>query len=308
MKIAIRIDLSNEIGTGHYLRMNALADAFADLGQQCVFFKGEDEPIDYAPFEIVILDTYQLNDAYIAALNAANRLLVCYDDNALYTYDCDVLINANLYAHELKFRFGEKTPRLLLGSRYILLRREFRQAPPLQVREHADRIFICFGGSDPRNMTPIVIRALGEIDGVHLNVVLGPYTKNDREVLSLANENIIITKAPAAISEIMLNCDLAVTAAGSMIYELAALGLPTIAIIQADNQRLGAGYLARRRLVKCLGAWNNVDYDLLKHEVISTLNDFAGRKEKSSELLELVDKNGATNAANEILTLYREMY
>ena len=301
MKIAFRIELSNAIGTGHYLRMKALADVFADFGHQCVFFKGEDEPVDYAPFDLLILDTYEVNDAYIAALNSPNRLLVCYDDNALYTYSCDVLINANLYAHELRFRFGAKVPRLLLGSRYALLRREFRDLSPTTIRKDARRIFVCFGGSDLRNITPKVVRALKEIAGVHLSVVLGPYTNNDQEVNALAGENTTIYKAPERISAVMQACDIAVTAAGSMIYELAAIGLPTIAITQADNQLIGAAYITRHNLVNCIGSWENVDYEQLKQETNNLLQDYAKRKAQAAKLLATVDKNGAVNAAKEII-------
>ena len=305
LKIAIRIDVSNEIGAGHYLRMSALSDAFSELGHQCTFFKGEDEPVDYSPFDIVILDTYQVNGDYIAALNSPGRLVVCYDDNALYTYNCDILLNANLHAHELNFRFGEKVPRLLLGSKYTLLRREFRESPLFVVREHAKRIFVCFGGSDLRNMTPKAVRILQEIDGVHLSVVLGPYTKNDEEVFTLANVNTSVYKAPESISEIMLNCDIAVTAAGSMIYELAALGLPTIAITQADNQLIGADYMTRRGLINCIGSWESVDPDKLKRTAASLLTDFTARKSQSSKLIETVNKNGAINAAREIINICR---
>jgi spore coat polysaccharide biosynthesis predicted glycosyltransferase SpsG len=301
LKIAFRIDIGNEIGTGHYLRMSALADAFSGLGHQCAFFKSEDEPIDYSPFDIIVVDTYQVNDDYIASLNSPDRLLVCYDDNALYTYNCDILINANLHAHELSFRFGEKIPRLLLGGKYALLRGEFRNAAPVSILENANRVFICFGGSDLRNMTRKVIDALIEIDGIQLCVVMGPYTKNDKEVFALANENVTIFKAPASISEIMKSCDIAVTAAGSMIYELAAIGLPALTITQADNQLLIAEYMDRNDLMTCVGNWENIDFNKLRYEVVSLLSDFSTRKLKSAQLLETVDKNGAINAAQEII-------
>jgi len=306
LKIAFRIDISNEIGTGHYLRMSALADAFSELGHQCFFFKSEDETIDYSPFDIVMIDTYQVSDEYIASLNSPDRLLVCYDDNALYTYSCDILLNANLHAHELNFRFGEKIPRLLLGGKYALLRGEFRNAAPVSVRKDANQVFICFGGSDLRNMTPKVINTLKEIGGIHLSVVLGPYTNNDEEVYALSNENITIFKAPQSISAIMSNCDIAITAAGSMIYELAAIGLPAITIIQADNQYLIADYMSRHDLMNCIGDWGNIDLIRLKNDVISLLSDFDKRKEKSKTLKETVNKNGAANAAKEIINYRRQ--
>jgi spore coat polysaccharide biosynthesis predicted glycosyltransferase SpsG len=299
-KIAFRIDISNEIGTGHLMRMKALSDVFTELNHHCVFFKGEDEPVDYSGFDIIILDTYQITNDYISVLNSPDRLLVCYDDNALYTYSCDVLLNSNLHAHELEFRFGEKIPRLFLGGKYALLRREFRESDTLEIRENAKNVFICFGGSDPHNMTPKIIHALNEIEEINLFVVLGEYTKNDEEVFKLSDKANIF-KAPESISRIMKKCDIAVTAAGSMVYESACIGIPAIIITQADNQMLIADYMRRKGLAIYSDDRKNVDFDSLKKEIISLLGNFNCRREMSYKLIQSVNKNGAVSAARSIL-------
>ena len=304
MKIAFRIDVSNEIGTGHYIRMSALAEAFDELGHGCEFFKGEDEPVDYGGFDIIVLDTYLVTDEYIAGLNAPNRTLVCYDDNALYTYNCDILVNANLYAEELKFKLMGKTPHMLLGGKYALLRREFQDSVPISVREHANHVFICFGGSDMRNMTPLVIKALQAVESIQLSVVLGGYTKCDEEVYTVAAENVTVYKTPASVYKIMRQCDIAVTSSGSITYELAAMGLPAVTIVQAENQVLLAEYMSRNGLMKCLGNWETVRFDYLRNEVSVLSGDVDRRKSESARLLKAFDKNGATNAAREITKLH----
>ena len=305
MKIAFRIDISNEIGTGHYMRMSALADAFAGLGHRCEFFKGEDEPVDYSGFNIIIVDTYEVNDNYIAGLNAPNRSLVCYDDNALYTYNCDILLNANLYAGVLKFKLAGKSPHMLLGGKYALLRREFQENAPITINEHANNVFVCFGGSDLRNMTPLVVDALQGINGVRLSVVLGGYTKCDEQVFAVAGENTIIYKTPESMREVMRSCDIAVASSGTMTYELAALGLPSITISQAENQFLIAEYMSRNGLMSCVGNWMDVDFDHLRDEVEVLLADYGRRKTESAGLMKAVDKNGAYNAAREIIELHQ---
>ncbi|MDR1753707.1 MAG: DUF354 domain-containing protein [Eubacterium sp.] len=301
MKIAFRIDISDKIGTGHLVRMSALAEAFFALGHSCEFFKGEDEPVDFKGYDVVILDTYQVNDEYISNLKDDSRLLACYDDNALYTYNCDVLINANLHAIELDFKLSGKKPHMLLGGKYALLRREFREASPITVKENNLRVFICFGGSDLRNMTPQVIKALSAVDEIELYVVLGGYTKHDNEVYSLKSENILIYKTPKSMVDIMKSCDIAITAAGSMIYELAALGMPTILIPQAENQFLIAEYMDRMGLMKNVSNWRDVDLKILKQETERLLSDVSRRKLESKRLTETVDKNGAENAARAII-------
>ena len=306
MNIAFRIDISSETGTGHLGRMLALADAFFELGCTYKIFKGEDEPIDYTGFDIIVLDSYLLSDEYIAGLNSPDKTIVCFDDNALYTYNCDTLINVNLHAEELKFKFGAKKPTLLLGGKYALLRREFRDSDVITVKENTNHVFVCFGGSDLRNMTPHVVKTLKDIPGIKLSVVLGSHTKNDDEVLALANDNITIFKTPKSIVDIISTCDIAIASSGVMTYELAALGIPGILIAQAENQFLILEYMSRKKLFTSLGTWQDIDLEKLKSETIALLSDYERRLSESKRLSQAVDKNGAYNAANSILNIAKE--
>ena len=306
MRIAFRIDISSEIGTGHYMRMSSLAEVLSEFGHSCDFFKENNEPVDYRGYDIVIVDTYRVDDEYIAMLNSEERIVICYDDNALYNYNCDVIINANLHAHELNFKFSKKTPLMLLGGKYALLRREFRESKPIGVREKANRVFVCFGGSDTRNITPHVVKALRRMESLHLIVVLGAYTKCDYEVVALANDYVKVYKAPESIAELMKQCDMAITAAGSMVYEMAALGVPTLLITQAENQIHIADYMTRKGLMKCVGNWQDASYGHLEHEVAALIKDVDRRKKESQELVAEIDKNGTLNTAQAILELVKK--
>ena len=303
MNVAFRVDISTEIGTGHYTRMSSLAEVFTGDGHFCKFFKSKDEPIDYSKYNIIILDSYELNNEYIAKLNDPNRLVVCCDDNANYTYNCDVVLNPNLYSYEIKIKTAVKTPNMLLGGKYALLRKEFRESYPIKIRKNANHIFVCFGGSDLRNMTPKVIKTLRNIKGVKLSVVLGKYTKNNEEVAALESENVSVYKTPKRISEIMNSCDIAVTASGSMINELAVLGIPTITITQAENQFLLTEFLVRKSLIKSAGNWINTDFEFLRKIVVSLLSNYDNRRTISRRIQKMVDKNGAYNSAYEILKM-----
>ena len=306
LNIAFRIDVGREIGLGHLTRMTALADAFREMGYVFSFFRGEDEPVDYNGFDVVILDSYQLNDEYIAGLNKKGRLVVCYDDNALYEYDCDVLINANLHAPDLVFHFGSKKPHLLLGGKYALLRQEFRKALPITVKEKASRIFVCFGGTDLRNFTPNAVMALKDIPDVKIETVIGTSVVCEGKMNELANiDNVEIHQNSKNIAEIMNKCDIAVSAAGSMVYELAALGLPALLITQADNQNRIAEYLTRHGFMKHIGDWGNCDLFGLRYETMALLSDYSRRQRESEKLMKAVNRMGSETAAREIVQLFK---
>ena len=285
------------MGMGHFVRMSALADAFATHGGECVFFTGGDEPVNFSGFDIIVLDTYNICDEYISALRTPGRILVCVDDNALYNYDCDVLLNYGLHATHLEFSFCGAPPHLLLGPKYALLRSEFLETAPIEVKQQAANVFVCFGGADVRDFTPVAIKALASIPGVNLNVVLGAHTKCDAEVFAMQGENIKVHKNPESVAKIMTACDIAVVSASTICYELAALGIPSIVIPQADNQLENAATLEKMGLMKNLCNKN------LRQEAEALLNNYPRRKHEHKRLMETVDPGGALNAARKIMEL-----
>ncbi|MDR0964458.1 MAG: hypothetical protein LBM60_07575 [Clostridium sp.] len=301
LQAMIRVELGPDVGMGHFYRMSVLAQALEKSGVKVRIFQAKDEPIPYDAADIIILDSYELSDAYIATKNASNRLVVCYDDNALYEYSCDVVANANAYAAELPYRFGARKPALCLGPQYALLREEFRECHPATIRENAHKVFVCFGGADIRGFSPIALRALLSIPMIEIHLVLGEMTRCDEEVASLASERVHLYKNPTKISEIMGQCDIAISAAGSSVYELASMGLPTILVVQADNQAKIAEYLSRHKLMTSVGDWTQFQEEALCQETKALLDDTARRMRESIALRQLVNKDGANKLAQELL-------
>jgi spore coat polysaccharide biosynthesis predicted glycosyltransferase SpsG len=286
--------------------MTALSEAFVEMGYCCYIFRGEDEPLDYSDYDIIIIDTYWVTDEYIAELSK-HKFVVCIDDNALYNYSCDVLLNYCYNASELNFRFGEKKPKLLLGGRYALLRKQFRAATSITPRKIAGRIFVCFGGTDMRNFTLPTIKMLRTIENVELSVVIGVGVEYTDELRAENYGNVAIYQNPENISEVMTSCDIAITSASTITFELAALGISTLVITMADNQENTARFLDDGYM-KCLGNWQEFDYSTLIPAVTELLSNYNRRISESEKSKKLADKNGAYNAANAILEVYNGIY
>jgi len=259
-------------------------------------------------YDAVLIDSYNVSSEYISSLNRPAFTVACYDDNALYKYNCDMLINGNLHASGLEFKFGNKKPITLLGGEYTPLRREFyKQHEPPKIRKEANRVLICLGGADIRSFTPTVVAAICEIPNIELTIVLGAMTTCDAAVKTAAaqaaipNKNIKIIKAPPSIAEVVRSCDIAITSAGSMVYELAALGIPSIIIVQADNQKQIANHLDKNGLMRYIGDWNKTDSKQIRHETENLLGDAQRRKRESKALKQAVSRNGAENVAKKLL-------
>lgn len=307
VSIAARVDSGKHIGIGHLTRMRALTDAFFSLYDvRADIFEAKDEPIDYRPYNIVILDSYLLSNDYIASIHSESQTLVCYDDNALYVYDCDIILNANLHASSLSFRTKVPAPVKFLGGDYALLRPDFWDAEPAFIRQLPTRVFVCFGGTDLNSQTPLVVNALLDIPDIQLSVVLGACAPDYPKLEMVVSDRLSIFRDPQSMAAIMQECDIAVISAGSITYEIASLGIPALTITQADNQRLVAEYLDNNALMKSLGCYDVLAPSLLKKETQDLLMDYKRRKHESLKLIKSVNKQGALKAAAAIWRIWDE--
>lgn len=194
----------------------------------------------------LIVDHYALDIGWEKTLRSSCNNLLVIDDLADRKHDCDLLLDQNLVANMAE-RYTSKVPErcvLLLGPRYALVRPEFGQIRSASLKRRSppnlQRLLIFLGGSDAENETSKVIRGvrMASRQWQHIDVVVGSsFVALDelrQELTELSSITLHIQTAEMA--ELMLNSDLAVTAGGSVTWEKCTLGLPSLVVIQGDNQ------------------------------------------------------------------------
>jgi UDP-2,4-diacetamido-2,4,6-trideoxy-beta-L-altropyranose hydrolase len=192
----------------------------------------------------LVVDHYALDVRWETVLrNAVERILVI-DDIADRQHDCDVLLDQNFYT-DMDIRYTGKVPahcQLLLGPRYALLREEFRRIreqinPRTGPVKHA---LVFFGGVDPDNYTSRAIEALASIGShdLHVDVVIGVQHPHRKQIeTACVYHDFVCHVQTDQIAELMAAADLAIGAGGSATWERCCLGLPTLTVCVADNQR-----------------------------------------------------------------------
>ena len=214
----------------------------------------------------LVLDGYQFSIEDQRTIRAAgHKLLVIDDCNHLPEYECDILLNQNINAGELDYNINPDA-RLLLGTDYILLRREFfrgleefkRGFPRVgKTPETGMSVLVTMGGADPDNVTLKVIQALQQLDrpDLHAKIVVGPANPHQSSLdvaIQHSTFNIQLIRS-ANMAELMRWADFAISAAGSTCWELLSMGVPFATVILADNQEGVASYLEQHAGVPCLG-------------------------------------------------------
>jgi UDP-2,4-diacetamido-2,4,6-trideoxy-beta-L-altropyranose hydrolase len=195
----------------------------------------------------ILLDGYHFGARYQRKVSGGPCLLVLDDYGHAEHYYADVVLNQNLYANEDFYPNREPHTRLLLGARYVLLRREFLkwQGWRREIPEVARKVLVTLGGSDPDNVTFQVIQALQrvKVDGLEVVVAVGGNNPNDEAIQSAiqgSRSPIRMEKNVTNMPELMAWAEVAVSAAGSTSWELAFMGLPSMILILAENQERAA--------------------------------------------------------------------
>ena len=325
-----RADASSEIGMGHIMRCLSIADALSpytqvlfiladNTAQSIIEHRGYKTFIlgsDYRDMEnelplwppglpdCVIIDSYYVTVNYLSSIKRRAKV-VYIDDLAAFPYPVDILVNYNAYGLLLDYQdlYSGCAPKLLLGPQFAPLRAMFcsidRRIQPDRVRD----ILVSTGGADPLHLALDFAKLKQEKYIFHL--LLGPLNGDKAEIKTIAaqNNSIVLHENITDMRSLISRCDLAVSAAGSMLYELCACGVPVVTFISADNQIIGAEAFQRLGMAINSGDLRELDCPahLLLNQVDLLAHDFQQRIQMGAKMQEMIDGYGATRIVKAIL-------
>lgn len=258
----------------------------------------------------ILVDSYYVTEKYLAALK--KRITTIYmDDIYAFSYSVDMLINYNIYGEEMGYEkdaaFADT--KLLLGTEYVPLREEFSAGE--QQRTAADGgILITTGGSDSFNLAGQLLMEAMKYDALkekEYHVVSGSLNPHIGELQALAekHENIHIHCNVTNMAELMAESEVALSAGGSTLYELCAMGVPVIAFSFAENQERLVQTFVKRGIAQYGGNYRTDGNKMIQNTIAgleTLLEDENLRTEYRKKARTLVDGKGADRIAEAILS------
>lgn len=252
-KIGIYVNGNNKRGIGHIYRALEIADEFFvkpdiyfDTNQTDPTVFGNTKhnliPVDgiaelyqickERQYTIFINDILTTSIDYMIGLKSVmpNVKIVNFEDDGEGTIKADLVFNALFYDDDL--------PQVKAGEKYYISGKTFMFYEPIRVGEKVKRIFISFGGADPQNYSDRLLNIIckPEYKDYQFMVVLGRAKHNVDTLMEFNSyENIEVLYDVANMPELMTSCDMGITSRGRTGYELALLGIPSIAM--AQNKR-----------------------------------------------------------------------
>lgn len=219
----------------------------------------------------LVVDHYAFDARWERAVAAHVGRVFAWDDLADRPHACDLLLDQNLGRDPEAYAalLPEGTP-VLAGPRYAVLRPEFAELRPAALASRSGgplrRIMVSLGGVDRPNATGAVLEVLAGVPGlrdVQVDVILGsraPAVEEVRKQAATMPMRVDVAVDVDDMARRMARADLAIGAVGGTTWERCALGLPSLLLTIADNQRPAARALHESGAAYLLGDLADADW------------------------------------------------
>lgn len=261
-------------------------------------------------YDWMITDHYGLGIVWEKIIRPKMSKILVIDDLANRVHDCDVLLDQNYFGLEMDDRYQSLLPSAcirLMGPKFALLEPRYRLLheilPPHDGFVH--RVLVFFGGTDANNQTYKVLEALNAPDLAHLavDVVVGKNYSDIDNLVALVSRRpgTTLHQNMPTLSGLMAKADMAIGAGGATTWERMCLGLPTISISLADNQKQCTQLLSAQHLQYLLTAAASASQLEWRQAILQFIKDPNNIQEMSERVKCLVDGFGVNRVVRVLL-------
>ena len=251
-KYLFYIKAGSSAGLGHLRRSLAIASGLKEKGKSvCFLVKGDDTVI--AILKKKGFKAFRFSRSAFGALKPSTAVIdqkddvsseikelhskgtkTCLIDNATKARLISDVVIYPVAHFDAKLNWKGFRGKKYVGPEYFPLNKEFLKTRP--VKHKIFTILVTMGGSDPNGLTAKAAKALSSMDGrFKALIVIGPGFKK-RNIAE--DKRFKIIRDPKNIAGLMASSDLAITAFGTTLYELAHMGIPALIIsnFQGDEK------------------------------------------------------------------------
>ena len=329
------VDAGPAVGGGHVMRSLTLAGALEAQGAACRFVTppaaqailaafapevpgvaaASTSPGDLASavraerFDAIVFDHYGLCEDDHRAM-AQGKPALAIDELADRALGTDVVLDSGpaRRAEDYDGLIPEGA-RLLLGPQYAPVRPEFaalRDTALAWRGEPVGRVLVSLGLTDLDAITGRVVERLRpKVSDVGIDIVLGAEAPSLASLTKIARRDtrIALHIDSLKMAQLTAEADFAIGAAGSSTWERCTVGLPTLMLVLAENQRAAAQTLAEREAALVVDAGAANFEALFDRALVRIATDANLRRQLAAASAELCDGQGGPRVAEAFLKL-----
>lgn len=243
----------------------------------------------------ILIDSYNVDEDCIKYLyNKVNYLAVLDDYNRML-YSCDLLINPSIAGPN----YANQKARIIRGPKFIILRDEIRMSRQKQIHGDLNDLLVTFGGADTESILNDVLPMLQSLN-FKIHVLAGDdlKAKTLRSKFCSNKFNILGRLNSFEVSKLFINVDLAISAGGQTLNELAFLGVPFIAVQTGMDQYWNINGFVQNRITGMHFYPKEQYFEKVLMAEIDRMKNVLFRAEASRLGRDIIDGLGAIRIAN----------
>ena len=337
-KIVVRASATPAIGAGHLIRCGALGRALSAAGVD-VFFAVGPESLGTLPdayrgdgFEVVdieedharealavgeafggadavIVDDYRLGEAFESQCRDWANKVIVLSDLRDKPHDADVLLDASGGCEPMAYKgLVPLGCQFLMGPRYALLRELFQNPPERPTfSDGISRVFISMGATDMDNHSNLAVTSVRKaLPDARVDVLLAGTAPHLPSLRGRATEDAALTihtdLSAEEVVKLLGASDLAIGTGGIGLWERCALGIPSITLVVAANQRANAVVADKAGASIMITDAEMFETTEMEGQLRTLNSDARRRSIMGQKARELCDGKGAARAAADILS------
>ena len=329
MKIYVLTEVGEDIGFGHFTRCMALCQGFKEKALPAKMIANgyilahdllKDIDVEFFNWiendelllnllvdsDIIIIDSYLADYQLYRKISNLKKTTVYFDDTQRMSYPPGIVLNCAVCAEKKSYQEREGFKKLL-GCDFAPLRQDFWDVPSKVIKERMRDILITFGGACQASDVESLLGFLaGRFDGFTYHVVLGNKVCGDCDSKMCDDVKIYSNLTGSDMCRLMLACDVCISGGGQTTYELARVGVPTIGICLAENQRANLEAWSKKGFLSYVGWYNEKDLFNRIGGAIDKLIPVEERVKASQIGTGFIDGQGVKRIVDSILGLHRE--
>lgn len=262
---------------------------------------------------IFFIDSYFVTEAYLSELRKFCRTAYI-DDMLLFDYPVDLVVNYDILSAGVSAQACyHKANRRLLGADYTPLREQFQDVP-YEVRREARNILISTGSTDKYNLAGELLKKVfsaqsaSDLQKCRYHVITSRLNScfQTLEQLALMYPAIHIHENVHDMAALMSLCDLGVSAGGTTLSELCAVGVPSVSFASADNQLNAVNGFSSKGIIPYAGNARLSPTDVIAAIILfleNNINSYENRQKASQNMRAFIDGRGSARIASALISL-----
>lgn len=327
----IRVNLGNEVGSGHFYRCLSIAKKLIEQKRKVIFIvndlkeikshlsgdkisyivlksKNENQRVNECKklsniISKLIIDLPFENETYSKKLQNDFQTIII-DDIGNKKIFSKILFNGQIIKKYHKYSMNKKTTISFLGTKYMILRPEFEtfRKKVSSPKKEIQNILLTFGGTDDNDITNGILPYFYD-KNYNITIVIGPSYKNHKKINQMikGKKKIKLIINEKNMAKLFSKQDLVISSSGITAYELACLGIPSIFIPSDKYQKQIAKEITKNGFGVNFGHWEK-DFKKIE-KIILSIEKSKIRKKMYIQGRKILDGKGLTRIVNEISKL-----